>query len=155
MTSQDLIRKEPEKIEKPIDLGEKIYVGNLLGDTFCLDKLSIQELHNNDNNDLFLFSVVNRFLWIKDAEKKDYRLILESQRVLIKRVSIFSIEWDYGIVDMFGNVVVDTHRTYPLSSCDEIYIVSPEEYSINTSRWYKENNPDLAYLINPNTHNYI
>ena len=154
MTSQDLIRKEPEKIEKPIDLGEKIYVGNLLGDTFCLDKLSIQELHNNDN-DLFLFSVVNRFLWIKDAEKKDYRLILESQRVLIKRVSIFSIEWDYGIVDMFGNVVVDTHRTYPLSSCDAIYIVSPEEYSINTSRWYKENNPDLAYLINPNTHNYI
>ena len=154
MTSQDLIRKEPEKIEKPIDLGEKIYVGNLLGDTFCLDKLSIQELHNNDS-DLFLFSVVNRFLWIKDAEKKDYRLILESQRVLIKRVSIFSIEWDYGIVDMFGNVVVDTHRTYPLSSCDEIYIVSPEEYSINTSRWYKENNPDLAYLINPNTHNYI
>ena len=155
MTSQDLIRKEPEKIEKPIDLGEKIYVGNLLGNTFCLDKLSIQELHNNDNNDLFLFSVVNRFLWIKDAEKKDYRLILESQRVLIKRVSIFSIEWNYGIVDMFGNVVVDTHRTYPLSSCDEIYIVSPEEYSINTSRWYKENNPDLAYLINPNTHNYL
>ena len=154
MTSQDLIRKEPEKIEKPIDLGEKIYVGNLLGNTFCLDKLSIQELHNNDS-DLFLFSVVNRFLWIKDAEKKDYRLILESQRVLIKRVSIFSIEWDYGIVDMFGNVVVDTHRTYPLSSCDEIYIVSPEEYSINTSRWYKENNPDLAYLINPNTHNYL
>ena len=154
MTSQDLIRKEPEKIEKPIDLGEKIYVGNLLGDTFCLDKLSIQELHNNDS-DLFLFSVVNRFLWIKDAEKKDYRLILESQRVLIKRVSIFSIEWDYGIVDMFGNVVVDTHRIYPLSSCDEIYIVSPEEYSINTSRWYKENNPDLAYLINPNTHNYL
>ena len=154
MTSKDLTRKEPEKIEKPIDLGEKIYVGNLLGDTFCLDKLSIQELHNNDS-DLFLFSVVNRFLWIKDAEKKDYRLILESQRVLIKRVSIFSIEWDYGIVDMFGNVVVDTHRTYPLSSCDEIYIVSPEEYSINTSRWYKENNPDLAYLINPNTHNYI
>ena len=154
MTSQDLIRKEPEKIEKPIDLGEKIYVGNLLGDTFCLDKLSIQELHNNDS-DLFLFSVVNRFIWIKDAEKKDYRLILESQRVLIKRVSIFSIEWDYGIVDMFGNVVVDTHRIYPLSSCDEIYIVSPEEYSINTSRWYKENNPDLAYLINPNTHNYI
>ena len=154
MTSQDLIRKEPEKIEKPIDLGEKIYVGNLLGDTFCLDKLSIQELHNNDS-DLFLFSVVNRFLWIKDVEKKDYRLILESQRVLIKRVSIFSIEWDYGIVDMFGNVVVDTHRTYPLSSCDEIYIVSPEEYTINTSRWYKENNPDLAYLINPNTHNYL
>ncbi len=154
MTSRDLTRKEPEKIEKPIDLGEKIYVGNLLGDTFCLDKLSIQELHNNDN-DLFLFSVVNRFIWIKDAEKKDYRLILESQRVLIKRVSIFSIEWDYGIVDMFGNVVVDTHRTYPLSSCDEIYIVSPEEYSINTSRWYKENNPDLAYLINPNTHNYL
>ena len=154
MTSRDLTRKEPEKIEKPIDLGEKIYVGDLLGDTFCLDKLSIQELHNNDN-DLFLFSVVNRFIWIKDAEKKDYRLILESQRVLIKRVSIFSIEWDYGIVDMFGNVVVDTHRTYPLSSCYEIYIVSPEEYSINTSRWYKENNPDLAYLINPNTHNYI
>ena len=154
MTSQDLIRKEPEKIEKPIDLGEKIYVGNLLGNTFCLDKLSIQELHNNDS-DLFLFSVVNRFLWIKDVEKKDYRLILESQRVLIKRVSIFSIEWDYGIVDMFGNVVVDTHRTYPLSSCDEIYIVSPEEYTINTSRWYKENNPDLAYLINPNTHNYL
>ena len=154
MTSQALTRKEPEKIEKPIDLGEKIYVGNLLGDTFCLDKLSIQELHNNDN-DLFLFSVVNRFIWIKDAEKKDYRLILESQRVLIKRVSIFSIEWDYGIVDMFGNVVVDTHRIYPLSSCDEIYVVSPEEYSINTSRWYKENNPNLAYLINPNTHNYI
>ena len=154
MTSQDLIRKEPEKIEKPIDLGEKIYVGNLLGDTFCLDKLSIQELHNNDS-DLFLFSVVNRFIWIKDAKKKDYRLILESQRVLIKRVSIFSIEWDYGIVDMFGNVVVDTHRTYPLSSCDEIYIVSREEYFINTSRWYREDNPDLAYLINPNTHNYL
>lgn len=154
MTSRDLTRKEPEKIEKPVDLGEKIYVGNLLGDTFCLDGLRIQELHNNEN-DLFLFSVVNRFLWIKDAEKKDYRLILESQRVLIKRVSIFSIEWDYGIVDMFGNVTVDMHRTYPLSSCNEIYIVSPEEYSINTSRWYRENNPDLAYLINPDTHNYI
>lgn len=152
--SEKLIRKEPEKIEKPADLGEKIYVGNFLGNTFCLDGLRIQELHNDDS-DLFLFSVVNRFLWIKDAEKKDYRLILESQRVLIKRVSFLSVEWDYGIVDMFGNVIIDMTRSYPLSSCDEIYIVSPEEYSINTSRWYKENNPDLAYLINPDTHNYL
>ena len=147
--TEKFTRSEPEKIEDLTKFRSKVYLTNDWG--IIKEPKNPKEIFEDP-----LFTPANKFVWNKGDG--DLRAILEGQTVLVGKFSLFSKEWHYGIVNAFGAIICIGalgNKFYELQDLDEIYIVSPAEYSINTSKLFFEQYPELQYLKNPSTNDYI
>ena len=145
-------RTEPMKIKNINELGEHLFLYNgvYVKEIDLNDIEALKQLKEFKDD----YKIANKFPWLK--EEGDLRILAEGQYVLIKKKTPLGSEWHYSIVNFLGRLCIHYgSSTLALDDCQEIYLVSAQEYFINTSKTFLESNPEYKNLINPDTNDYI